>query len=207
MKNQFLENQIRKNQPAATGFGGWAARAARTLAATDARATETNSLDEKSETTKKVILLVSDDTKLDCGLRSVAKAQGHIVIRAGSLTDALRTARAACSHIALLDLDMDAERAWDTADCLLQTPKCPPVVLMTGRKEQFDMKMAINAGVILDKTSEPGRILDLVDEILESPPSAHAERNAMQRVIVRWLRPLHWPTLSVSSFRHWGINE
>jgi CheY-like chemotaxis protein len=208
MKNQLLENQIHGNQlTAATGFGGWAAKVARYRAATETRRTETNDQAERTEVTRRVILLVSDDAKLDNGLRVAARAHGHIVITAAPLTDALRTARAACSHVALLDLDMDAERGWETADCLLETPKCPPVILMTGRNEQFEMRMAVNAGVVLDKTSEPGRILDLVNKILEKSPSALLERNAIQRAVIRWLRPLHWPMPSIFQHRHWGINE
>ena len=207
MKHEFLENRIQRKETSAAGFGGWAALVARTRAATNTHAIEIIPQAERSEVTKRVILLVSDDPKLENGLRCGARARGHIVIRAASLTDALRTGRAACSHVALLDLDMDSEKAWDIADCLLQTPKCPPVVLMTGRSREFEMRMAVNTGVILDKTSEPGRILDKVDKILEASSSANTERNGIQRVIVRWLRPVHWPVPIISSCRGWGINE
>ena len=156
---------------------------------------------------KRVILLVTQDTKLEHGLRTAAKTAGHTIIRVESLTDALRTVRANCTGVALLDVDMAAETGWDAADGLMQTPKCPPVVLITGRTEQFDMRMAIDGGVLLDKTSEPGSILQAVNNILEAPRSTLEERNAIQRVMIRWLRPLHWLTWPIATHRHWGINE
>src|SRR6476646_8281487 len=58
-----------------------------------------------SDVPKRVILLVTHDTKLDHGLRTAAKAAGHIIIRVESLGDALRTVRANCTDVALLDLD------------------------------------------------------------------------------------------------------
>ena len=155
---------------------------------------------------RRVILLVTHDTRLDHGLRTAAKTAGHIIIRVESLSDALRAVRANCTDVALLDLDMAAEIGWDTADGLMQNPKCPPVILASGRTEQFDMRMAIEGGVLLDKTSEPGGILQAVNNILEASSSTE-ERNAIQRLLVRWLRPLHWPSRPIAAGRLWGINE
>jgi CheY-like chemotaxis protein len=207
MKNELLEKQMERNRGTAAGFGGWAARVAQTLAGPNTNAIETNSGGQKSESGKRVILLVSHDLNLDKSLRTAARGQGHIVITAESLTGALRTARAACSQVALLDLDMDKELGWDIAEGLLRHPKCPPVVLMTGRKEQFDMKMAIESGLVVDKTSAPDQILQLIDRILEASQSALAERKSLERVVIRWLRPVSWPISCMAPHHRWGINE
>lgn len=160
---------------------------------------------ETSEVKQYIILLISDDIKFDNSLRIAAMSEGHILMRVTSLTEALRTVRADCSHVVLVDLDMAADVAWEAADWLLQDSKCQRVLLATGRQEPSDIRMAVHSGAILDKNTGPSRILRAVHEILQAPYSALVERNGIQRVIVRWLRPLRWPPMS--AWRHWGINE
>jgi CheY-like chemotaxis protein len=207
MNNDLLEKQVRQRHVTArhhrispTTIVGVPPEADEETSTEDSRLRE-------SDAPKRVILLVTHDIKLDHGLRSAAKTEGYIILRVESLADALRTVRAGCAHIALLDVDMAAESGWDTADGLMQNPNCPPVILMTGRTGQFEMRMAIEGGVLLDKTSDPVCILQAVNKIIETPASAVEERNAIQRVLIRWLRPLHWPSRPISTCRYWGINE
>jgi CheY-like chemotaxis protein len=207
MNKDLLELPVEKQHLKPTSTEMSLATFVRVAPRTDGETSEQDNYIPSSDVPKRVILLVTHDTKLDHGLRTAAKTAGHIIIRVESLSDALRTVRANCTDIALLDLDMSAERGWDAADGLMQTPKCPPVALVTGRTEQFDMRMAIEGGVLLDKTAEPRCILQAVNNILEAPRTTLEERNAIQRVLIRWLRPLHWPSQPIVSGRFWGINE
>ena len=153
------------------------------------------------------ILLVSDDASLGENLRRVSARAGRAVVQVDGAADVLRELRASQPAVVLLDLDLPAQAAWEAADRILQEECCPPLVLLTARSDQFDVGTAIRAGSLVDKTAGPNRLLEAVDEILAGPNSAQAERNAIQRVMIRWLRPCNWSAPLTSAYRFHGINE
>jgi CheY-like chemotaxis protein len=153
------------------------------------------------------ILLVSDDTKLGKGLRRAAERMGRAVMRVDETIGALRRVRSGQPTVVLLDLDLPSQAAWETADCLLQEQRCPPLILLTARSDQFDLSTAIRAGSLVDKTAGPSRLLEALDKTLAVPCFAQAERNAIQRVVIRWLKPCGWSAPVSPAHRFWAINE
>jgi len=153
------------------------------------------------------LLLVSDDASLGENLRRVAVQTGRAVVQVDRVTDALRRLRAGQLAAVLLDLDLPSQAAWEAADGLLQEKTCPPLILLTARSDQFDVSTAIRAGSLVDKTIDPRRLLEAVDATLAAPSSARAERNAIQRVMIRWLRPCSWTAPVTPAYRFWRINE
>ena len=153
------------------------------------------------------ILLVSDDASVGEGLRRAAERVRRAVVRVDKTTDALQRLRSSQPAVVLLDLDLPSQEAWEAADCLLQEKRCPPLILLTARSEQFDRNIAIRAGSLVDKTTGPGRLLEAVDKTLAVPCSAQAERNAIQRVVIQWLKPCGWSVPLTPAHRFWGINE
>jgi DNA-binding NarL/FixJ family response regulator len=95
----------------------------------------------------------------------------------------------------------------DIAERLLQEPGCPPMVLLTGRQDQFDVSTAIRAGSLVDKSAGLGKLLEAVDQALALPDSNRGERNAIQRITIQWLRPSGWSAPVTPSYRHGGLNE
>ncbi len=158
-------------------------------------------------TINKAILLVSTDTGLGEQLQVRASRTGRTVVRAEGVAEASRLARALLPVAVLLDLDLPGEAAWETADLLLQQESCPPMILLTAQSEQFDIRTATRAGSLVDKSAGPARLLEAVDQALATPGSAQAERNAIQRVVIRWLRPCSWSVPVSPAYRFWGINE
>jgi DNA-binding response OmpR family regulator len=156
---------------------------------------------------KPSILLVSSDVALGESLRHAAGAVGRMMVQADGLTEALRAVRSAQLAAVLLDLDLPSEGAWGIADGLLQEPDCPHLILLTGRRDQFDVSTAIRAGSLVDKSTGFTKLLELVDQALTLPDSNRAERNAIQRVVIRWLRPCAWSVPVTPGYRHWGLNE
>ena len=156
---------------------------------------------------KRGILLISDDASLGENLRCVAARTGRAVVRVDEVTDALRKVRAGQPAAVLLDLDLPSQAAWEAADCLLQEQSCPPLILLTARSDQFDLSTAIRAGSLVDKTADPSLLLEAVEQTLAVPCSAQAERNAIQRVMIRWLRPCGWSVPVTTAHRFWGANK
>jgi CheY-like chemotaxis protein len=156
---------------------------------------------------KRAILLVSDDAGLGQNLERAATQASRTVVRVNGATDALRTMRIIRPAAVLLDLDLPAEAAWAAADLLLQEESCPPVILLTARGEQFEVRTAVRAGSLVDKSAGPVKFLEVVDHALAAPNSAQAERNAIQLVAIRWLRPCGWSVRFTPAHRFWGIHE
>jgi CheY-like chemotaxis protein len=128
-------------------------------------------------------------------------------VQVDGVADALQKMRAGQPAAVLLDLDLPAQAAWEAADCLLQEESCPPIILLTARSDQFDLSTAIRAGSLVDKSAGSSRLLEVVDQTLAGPCSAQAERNAIQRVMIRWLRPCGWSAPVTPAHRFWGTNE
>jgi CheY-like chemotaxis protein len=155
----------------------------------------------------RTLLLISDDTQLDQNLRPLANARGRMVVRVNAPVGAVPILLVVRPAIVLLDLDLPRQAGWDAADALLQERSCPPMLLLTARSEQFDAKTALRAGSLINKTQEPAHLLELVEETLAMPRETQAECNAIQRVLIRWLKPCGWPVAVTPAYRFWGINE
>lgn len=155
----------------------------------------------------KVILSLSDDAALDHDLRTAALERGLIIIRVASIDAALRMVHSNCCGVALLDLDLAGRIGWEAADCLLQEPNCPPVILVSGQSDRFEVRTAVQAGALADKSGGAEKLLRLADNALQEPHSMQAERNGIQRVILRWLNPGAWSVSRMVGHRFWGINE
>ena len=156
---------------------------------------------------RQVILLVSDDTAMGENLRRAVDRVGRSVVQAGGLGEALEEVRAADPAAVVLDLDLPGQGAWEIADGLLQEAGCPPLILLTGRREQFDVSTAIRAGSLVDKSASLARLLEVVEQAVALPDSNLAERYAIQRVVIRWLRPCAWSVTVTPAQSFWGIDE
>jgi hypothetical protein len=107
----------------------------------------------------------------------------------------------------MLDLDFVGKAAWELAGGLLQDAKCPPVILLTGKGQQYDLRMAVMAGSIFEKATDADRILNIVSDLLESPPPKPTRQSIVQRGNFSGLTPSHEPVPLIPAHRFWGINE
>jgi DNA-binding response OmpR family regulator len=105
----------------------------------------------------------------------------------------------------VLDLDLPSESAWETAGRLLDLESCPPLFVLTGRRDQFDAATAVHGGPIVDKLPGPDGLLRLAEQV--SPQSTRGERNSIQRIDVQWLGPCGWPVRVTPANSFCGINE
>lgn len=162
---------------------------------------------ERIQPKRRTVLFISADDLLYKNLRFAANSKGHIVVKADKMLGILAVFQAIQPTAALLDLDFPEHQAWEAAELLLQQQTCPPVVLLTAQTSQFDLRTAIRAGSLVDKNRGPSGILQAVEESLALPESNQAERNAIQRVLIHWLKPASWTGDFAPAYRFWGINE
>jgi len=153
------------------------------------------------------LLLFSDDEDFWQKLQPAARRARRTLVRKRRTVAAPGTLRLLKPAAVLLDLDLPAASGWDAADVLLQQAGSPPLLLLTSRGDQADFKAAIEAGSLINKFEPPDRLLELVHTTMESPGLVHRQRAAMQQLVIRWLKPCHWPSEAVPLRRYWGINE
>jgi CheY-like chemotaxis protein len=155
----------------------------------------------------RTILLITNDKTYHENLRSLANTIGLFVVKATRASGTVAILQATRPVAVLLDLDLPDEAAWRMADMVLNEPGCPAVILLSGRTAQFDMRTAIRAGSLMSKNDPPGRLLGVIQERLQLPEADQVEWNAIQRVLIRWLRPSGWAEPTGAAHRFWGINE
>ena len=156
----------------------------------------------------RVIVSVSADAEFDRHLRLAAMERGMITIRVDSLDAAFRIIHADCCGVVLLDLDSVGRAGWEKAGELMQDDKCPPVILLTGTGEQFDLRMTVFAGSIFEKSSETSAVLNVAEEILNGPPPDSPEEGG--RPGAHYIKELFRSGATGSQSpvrRYWGINE
>jgi len=163
-------------------------------------------LPERVAIRTRVIVSISSDIEFDRRLRVLAMQSGQIVIRVESVEDALRIVNSDCCGIILLDLDSMGRAALEMAGDLLRDSLCPPVILLTGKSDQLNLRMTVFAGSVLEKSTDTYRILNLLKTILEGWSSG-PERIPPQGGIIRWEESSDGPVPSAPLKRFWGINE
>ena len=152
-------------------------------------------------------LVLTADESFWGKLRSLATGTRKLV-RRRSPGDSRRALRLFKPDAVLLDLDIPAPSVWDTADSLLLDAGSPPVLLLTSRSGQIDFKTAIEAGSLIDKRTDPAELLTLIEAARDLSDRACRERNAMQQLVIRWLKPFISPAPQTPSHnRFWGIND
>jgi CheY-like chemotaxis protein len=159
------------------------------------------------ESRTRAVLLISDDSSLAERLWRAARETETVIVRAGDSDAALKQLRLVRPIAVLLDLDLAGNAAWGIADRLLQDENCPQLLLLTSRIGHLDLGAASQAGSVLDKAAQPAWLLGLLSELPGQPGSTQAARNAIQRVLIRWMLPCDWPIPATPSHRWWGINE
>ena len=156
----------------------------------------------------RVVVSVSTDIEFDRHLRMEAMERGLIAIRVDSLEAASRIIRGDCCGMVLLDLDAVGREGWEKAGDLMQEDKCPPMLLLTGIGEQFDLRMTIFAGSIFEKSTETTAMLNVVEEILHGSTTGFPQEDSGSGG--PQLKELFRAESTVSQVpvrRYWGLNE
>lgn len=165
---------------------------ARPLGDAAGRAPRRGTLSRVATMGKRPLLLLSEDEVLCWNLLMAASHAGRKLIRGHPAANGPQTLRIVNPDAVLLDLDLPEEATWITADALLQDKECPPLILLTSNANQSDFDTAIQAGLLIQKGIEPGELLRLVEQKLKSTREAKREQNAIQRIVIRWLKPCGW---------------
>jgi CheY-like chemotaxis protein len=156
---------------------------------------------------RKMVLLVSADAGLDTVLGSMVSTATLAGQRVSDSAVAYCRAMQDRPAVMFVDLDLPALEGWEVAERFLKDVNGPPLILLTGHPQQFDMEVAIRTGMVLDKSNPPRQWLEKIDRTLAEPKADQEHNRAGQRLLLRLLHPFDWTAPGIPAYRHWGINE
>jgi DNA-binding response OmpR family regulator len=100
---------------------------------------------------KKTILLVEDDLGVREALSRALSFQKYHVVHAATGAQALRECLENHIDVVLLDLNLGLETGWDTVEDLAALRPLLPIIVMSGRPEQFAHASASAASAFMEK--------------------------------------------------------
>ena len=161
---------------------------------------------------KKKILVVDDDPQIRESLCKVLRAEGYEVVLAADGRDGIGKFNTERIDLALLDLNLPDNSGWDTFGTLTSINPFVPIIIITGRQNQYEMATAAGVGALMEKPLDVIFLLLTISELLAEPPETHIERLAGLHNYVRHSRAWdnHWSDaqqLEAAGHRGWGINE
>jgi DNA-binding response OmpR family regulator len=162
---------------------------------------------EPTRSGQRRLLVLSDDEKFWQSLLTAATLIGRKLVRERAMIGPPDLVRLGKPAVVVVDLDLPSAAGWNAADSLLREANCPPVLLVISRGDQVDISTAVQAGSLIDKSEHPTRLLELADTLLGSSEPAHRHRNAIQQIVIRWLKPCNWSPEVIPLRRSLGINE
>jgi CheY-like chemotaxis protein len=206
MKSKYLEIQIRRQQAVDVVGEKDAVNHRVCVVAASKTATPGTRPQLITKAERKSLMLVSDDSGLGVRLGNAADFTGLAFMQVNDSANVLRLVAQDHPAAVFLDLDLPALAGWEAAEQFLQDERTPSLVLLTGRTGNFGLNVAIQAGMIVDKSAGTAQLLEKVGEVLAEPDADRGGRKTRQQLLVRWLRPYIWP-VPVTPTSHWGINE
>ena len=131
-------------------------------------------------------ILIADDSPVVLNaLESMLGAAGFAVVKARDGLEALEKAFAEDVSLAVLDVTMPRMTGYQACRLLKTEPQTQglPVIILTSRDQAGDRFWGLETGAdyYVTKDAEPGRLLELVKNILAGEPPAEATRPAGEK--------------------------
>lgn len=124
----------------------------------------------------KPILIVDDDSAIRSALQKVLSAEGFQTVEAADPAEALLQFQAADIALVLLDLNLPTKCGWDLFECLTDMDPTVPIIIMTGRPDQWGLAANAGAGALIEKPIEVDHLLKSIRELLAEPNDTRLRR-------------------------------
>jgi CheY-like chemotaxis protein len=116
--------------------------------------------------------VVDDDPGVRESLVSVLLQEDYFALPAGGGLQALALAASRPVDLVLLDLSLPGQNGWDTFERLTAEHPHIPVIIATGRLNQFSTARSAGAGALLEKPFDIPTLLQTIGQLLTAPPAA-----------------------------------
>jgi two-component system, OmpR family, response regulator len=127
---------------------------------------------------QKRILVVGDDGAVRRKLKRVLAGEGYRVRSAADSAGALQAARNGPPDLVLLDMKQRDGNAWDLFGRLTRKWPSLPVVVITGKPNQFFTALAAGVGALLEKPLRVPKVLQTIRHLLRESVETRLARVA-----------------------------
>jgi len=140
---------------------------------------------------KKRLLVVDDDPQIRESLAKVLRTEGYEVVLGADGQQGLERFDPERVDLLLLDLNLPGKGGWEVFERITFINPLLPVIIITGRENQYDTAVAAGAGALMQKPLDVPFLLRTITELLAEPPAIRLERLAGYHDSVRHAPPGH----------------
>jgi DNA-binding response OmpR family regulator len=125
---------------------------------------------------KKNVLIVDDDASVRKALGKVLEEEGYAVTLAADGVEALERFEAGPVDVLLLDIGLPIKNGWDTFERITSRAPTFPIIIITGKANQYDMAVAAGVGALMEKPLDVPKLLKTIQELLVESPEGRLRR-------------------------------
>lgn len=135
------------------------------------------------------VLIVDDDAAIRESLRKLLNDEGYEVVVATNGLEALDLFGPTQIDLVLLDLNLPAKSGWDLFERFTTLNPLLPVIVITGRNNQYKLAAAAGVGALMEKPLDVPSLLRTITELLAEPPETRLKRLVGMSRLVRYAVP------------------
>ncbi|HKW31048.1 MAG TPA: response regulator [Verrucomicrobiae bacterium] len=137
----------------------------------------------------KTVLIVDDDLSVRKSLGKVLQEVGYNVIEAADGAEAVKLFKSGQVDLLLLDIDLPIRDGWDVFKSITSQAPAFPIIIITGKDNQYDTAMAAGVGALMEKPLDVGQLLNTIQELLAESKEARLRRLWGYSHEVRYIPP------------------
>ncbi len=142
----------------------------------------------------KTVLIADDDLSVRKSLGKVLQEVGYNVIEAADGAEAVKQFKSGQVDLLLLDIGLPIRNGWDTFETITSQAPAFPIIIITGKDNQYDTAMAAGVGALMEKPLDVGQLLNTVQELLAESKEARLRRLCGYSHDVRYVPPAARPS-------------
>lgn len=135
----------------------------------------------------KTVLIADDDLSVRKSLGKVLQEVGYNVIEAADGAEAVEQFKSGQVDLLLLDIGLPIKNGWDTFGTITGQAPAFPIIIITGKENQYDTAMAAGVGALMEKPLDVGELLNTIQELLAETKEARLRRLCGYSHDVRYL--------------------
>ncbi|HTQ49305.1 MAG TPA: response regulator [Candidatus Acidoferrales bacterium] len=125
---------------------------------------------------KKTVLIADDDLSVRKSLSKVLKDAGYQVVEAGDGAEAIEQFKTGQIDLLLLDIGLPIRNGWDTFESITSRSPAFPIIIITGKDNQYDTAVAAGVGALMEKPPDVTQLLKTIQELLVEPAESRLRR-------------------------------
>jgi len=148
---------------------------------------------------------MDDDPQIRESLRKVLRVEGYEVVLAADGQQGIEKFNAERIDLLLLDLHMPVKGGWDTFERLTSINPFLPIIIITGRQNQYELAAGAGVGALMQKPLDVSALLRTIADLLTEPPETRLKRLVGLHGEPRYVPPPH--RLQPSALPPQGVSD